>query len=178
MHFQVKAISKPDALEAEKISGVAIAAVPEAPAEEGLDISNAEGTPQLPVSYMEASSQLPEDGQHHAEASQAGDAASAVESAVELSVESGVVSAVEHRKLGEFSVPSSATDVATVQSPLQHYAGKVCSGGRCRYTARKHAGQNRLHAASDKPLPEVIYQPLGASTDNRCGIRDLHPDPS
>ena len=177
----MKAVSKPDDLEAEIMSGVAIVAVHVPPAEEGLDISMAEGTPQQPVSYTEASSQLPEDGQHHAEASQTGDAASAVDSLVKSSVESGVESAVEPRKLGEVSVPSSATDVATVQSPLQHYAGKVCRGGRCRYTARKHAGQDRLHTASDKPLPEVPHLPLGAPTDYRfdkCLIRDLHTNPS
>lgn len=132
----MKATSKPDAAGAEISHRVAIGLIPETPAEEDLDVTNAEGTPQLPGSYTEPSIQPQE---------------------------SVVESAVEPQKLGDVSVSSSATDVATVKSPLQHYAGKICSGGRCRYTARKHAGQDRAHAASDKPLPEVHPRPLRAS---------------
>lgn len=67
---------------------------------------------------------------------------------------------VAPRQLSGASAASWAlAEAPSAESPLQHYAGRICEGGVCRYTARKHGPQEaQAPEASEAPLPQVTVK--------------------
>ena len=67
--------------------------------------------------------------------------------------EAGDELAAAPRQLSRADAASWAVaEAPSAASPLQHYAGRICEGGRCQYTARKHA----VHVSADPEAPEAV----------------------